>query len=215
MVPLKCNAETVGLMHKYLDGDITTEEEQQLKYHLEDCEACQDHFRELKRTITLIQSAERFEAPSNFTANVMKSLPTEKKRVKYSRWFKMHPMLTAAAIFFILMFSGVFFAWDQDNQLVVSKQENLIIEGDTVIVPEGEVVEGDLLVKNGNLIIHGTVDGNVTLVNGELIDDNPLDNSGLMASVGEINGEFESVDQAFDWIWYKLKDFAKKIFSFE
>lgn len=212
---MKCNAETVGLMHKYLDGDITTEEEQKLKYHLEDCEACQGHFRELKRTITLIQSAERFEAPVNFTANVMKNLPTEKKRVKYSRWFKMHPMLTAAAIFFILMFTGVFFAWDQDNQLVVSKQENLIIEGDTVIVPEGEVVEGDLLVKNGNLIIHGTVDGNVTLVNGELIDDDPLDNSGLMASVGEINGEFESVDQAFDWIWYKLKDFAKKVFSFE
>ena len=215
MVPLKCNADTVGLMHKYLDGDITTEEEQKLKYHLEDCEACQGHFRELKRTITLIQSAERFEAPVNFTANVMKNLPTEKKRVKYSRWFKMHPMLTAAAIFFILMFTGVFFAWDQDNQLVVSKQENLIIEGDTVIVPEGEVVEGDLLVKNGNLIIHGTVDGNVTLVNGELIDDDPLDNSGLMASVGEINGEFESVDQAFDWVWYKLKDFAKKVFSFE
>ncbi|MCF3943831.1 anti-sigma-W factor RsiW [Oceanobacillus alkalisoli] len=212
---MKCNAETVGLMHKYLDGDITTEEEQKLKYHLEDCEACQGHFRELKRTVTLIQSAERFEAPVNFTANVMKNLPTEKKRVKYSRWFKMHPMLTAAAIFFILMFTGVFFAWDQDNQLVVSKQENLIIEGDTVIVPEGEVVEGDLLVKNGNLIIHGTVDGNVTLVNGELIDDDPLDNSGLMASVGEINGEFESVDQAFDWIWYKLKDFAKKVFSFE
>lgn len=212
---MKCNADTVGLMHKYLDGDITTEEEQKLKYHLEDCEACQDHFRELKRTITLIQSAERFEAPVNFTANVMKNLPTEKKRVKYSRWFKMHPMLTAAAIFFILMFTGVFFAWDQDNQLVVSKQENLIIEGDTVIVPEGEVVEGDLLVKNGNLIIHGTVDGNVTLVNGELIDDDPLDNSGLMASVGEINGEFESVDQAFDWVWYKLKDFAKKVFSFE
>lgn len=212
---MKCNAETIGLMHKYLDGDITTEEEQQLKYHLEDCEACQEHFRELKRTLTLIQSAERFEAPTNFTANVMKNLPTEKRQVKYLRWFKMHPMLTAAAVFFILMFTGVFFTWEQDNQLVVSKQENLIIEGDTVIVPEGEVVEGDLLVKNGNLIINGTVDGNVTLVNGKLIDDDPLDNRGLMASVGEINGEFESVDQTFDWILYKLKGFAKKVFSFE
>lgn len=212
---MKCNAETIGLMHKYLDGDITTEEEQQLKYHLEDCEACQEHFRELKRTITLIQSAERFEAPANFTANVMKNLPTEKKQVKYLRWFKMHPILTAAAVFFILMFTGAFFTLEQDNQLVVSKQENLIIEGDTVIVPEGEVVEGDLLVKNGNLIINGTVDGNVTLVNGKLIDDDPLDNRGLMASVGEINGEFESIDQTFDWIWYKLKDFAKKVFSIE
>ena len=184
MVPLKCNPEIVGLMHKHLDGDISNEEERQLSMHLEDCESCQEHFRELKRTITLIQSAERFEAPANFTANVMRNLPTEKKRVKYTRWFKMHPMLTAAAIFFILMFSGVFFTWEQENQLVVSKQENLVIEGDTVIVPEGEVVEGDLLVKNGNLIIKGTVDGDVTLINGKLIDDDPLDNSGLMAKWG-------------------------------
>lgn len=215
---MKCKPEAVGLMHEYLDGDLPKEKEKLLAAHLEDCEACQKHFHELNRTITLIQSAERFEAPADFTAKVMENLPTEKKRVKYIRWFKMHPMLTAAAIFLTLMFSGFFFAWEQDNQLVVSKQENLIIEGDTVIVPEGEVVEGDLLVKNGNLIIRGTVDGDVTLVNGKLIreeTDDPLDNSGLMASVGEINGEFENVDKAFDWLWYRLKNFTKKIFSFE
>lgn len=212
---MKCNPEAVQLMHKYLDGDLIKEEETQLQRHLEDCEECQQHFHELKRTITLIQSTERFEAPVNFTANVMKNLPTERKRVKYLRWFKMHPMLTAAAIFFILMFTGVFTTWNQDNQLVVSKQDNLIIEGDTVIVPEGEVVEGDLLVKNGNLIIYGTVDGDVTLVNGKLLEDSPLDSGGLMASVGEVNGEFENVDRMFEWVWYKLKSFTKNIFSFE
>ncbi|WP_405098522.1 anti-sigma-W factor RsiW [Oceanobacillus sp. FSL H7-0719] len=212
---MKCNPEAVQLMHKYLDGDLIKEEETQLQRHLEDCEECQQHFHELKRTITLIQSTERFEAPVDFTANVMKNLPTERKRVKYLRWFKMHPMLTAAAIFFILMFTGVFTTWNQDNQLVVSKQDNLIIEGDTVIVPEGEVVEGDLLVKNGNLIIYGTVDGDVTLVNGKLLEDSPLDSGGLMASVGEVNGEFENVDRMFEWVWYKLKSFTKNIFSFE
>lgn len=211
---MKCNPEAVQLMHKYLDGDLVKEEEVGLSEHLEDCVPCQQHFHELKRTITLIKSAEHFEAPVNFTASVMNSLPTEKKRVKYLRWFKMHPMVTAAAIFFILMFSGVFTSWNQDNQLVVSKQDNLVIEGDTVIVPEGEIVKGDLLVKNGNLIIKGTVDGDVTLVNGKLIEDNPLDSGGLMASVGEVNGEFETVDKMFDWIWYQIKSFTKTIFSF-
>jgi anti-sigma factor RsiW len=201
-------------MHQYLDKNLKKEDELRLQRHLEDCESCQQHFHELKRTITLIQSAERFEAPANFAANVMKNLPTEKKSVRYTRWFKMHPMFTAAAIFFVLMLGGLLSSWDQDNQLVVSKQENLIVEGDTVIVPEGETVEGDLLVKNGNLIIYGTVDGNVTLVNGELIEDSPLDSSGLMASVGEVNGEFETVDRVFGWIWYKIKSFAKTIFSF-
>ena len=212
---MKCKTEAIGLMHEYLDGDLTKEDERLLTAHLEECEDCQKHFRELNRTITLIQSAERFEAPADFTANVMKNLPTEKKRVKYMRWFKMHPILTAAAIFFTLMFSGIFFAWEQDNQLVVSKPEDLIIEGNTVIVPEGVVIEGDLLVKNGDLLVKGTVDGDVTLVNGKLIEEDPLDNSELMASVGQINGEFEYVDQAFDWLWYRIKSFTKMIFSFE
>lgn len=212
---MKCNPEAVQLMHKYLDGELTKIEEMQLKMHLEDCEVCQQHFHELKRTITLIQSAEHLEAPANFTTNVMKNLPTEKKRIRYLRWFKMHPMLTAAAIFFVLMFTGVLSSWDQGNELVVSKQDNLVIEGDTVIVPKGEIVEGDLLVKNGNLIIYGTVDGNVTLVNGKLIEGNPLDGSGLMASVGEVNGEFETINQIFDWVWYKTKNFARNLFSFD
>lgn len=212
---MDCKPEAVKLMHKHLDGDITKEEEQQLISHLEGCKNCQEHFRELKRTITLVQSTERFEAPSDFTENVMKNLPTETKRVKYTRWFRMHPMLTGAAIFFVLLFSGALFAWDQDHRLVVSKQENLVIEGDTVIVPEGEVVEGDLLVKNGDLIIHGTVDGDVTLVNGKLIEENPLEDSELMASVGEINGEFETVDRIVDWIWYQMKNFMRTVFSFE
>lgn len=103
---MKCNPEAVQLMHKYLDGDLIKEEETQLQRHLEDCEECQQHFHELKRTITLIQSTERFEAPVDFTANVMKNLPTERKRVKYLRWFKMHPMLTAAAIFSFLCLQG-------------------------------------------------------------------------------------------------------------
>jgi anti-sigma factor RsiW len=210
---LNCNKEAVELMHYYLDGEITKEQEKALSHHLENCEVCQKHFHELKRTITLIQSTEQIKAPANFTASVMEKLPAERKRVKYRRWFKAHPILTAAAIFFIFMLSGLFSLWNQDNQLIVSKQENLVIKGDTVIVPANETVKGDLLVKNGDLIINGTVDGNVTLINGKLIKD-PIDKDGLRASVGEINGELEQVDQMFEWVWYSIKDLFQRIFSF-
>ncbi|WP_308436514.1 anti-sigma-W factor RsiW [Virgibacillus salexigens] len=212
MTHLKCNKEAVELMHHYLDGDITKEQEQALSKHLEVCEACQEHFHELKRTITFIQSAEQVKAPANFTANVMGKLPTERKRLKYTRWLKAHPMITAAAIFFLFMFSGIFSVWNQDNQLVVSKQEDLIIKGDTVIVPADVTVEGDLLVKNGNLIVNGTIDGDVTLVNGKFIE-KPLEGEGLMASVGEVNGELKQVDQVFEWIWYNLKQLFQRIFA--
>ncbi len=209
---MNCNKDTIELMHKYLDGDLTKQEETKLRGHLEGCEDCQKHFHELKRTITLVQSTENISAPADFTAKVMESLPTEKKRVRYKRWFKAHPIVTSAAIFFIFMFSGIFSAWNQQTELVVSKQENLVIQGDTVIVPEGVTVSGDLLVKNGNLKIDGTVDGNVTLINSELIDDS-IEGSGLMASAGEVNGELKEVDRIFEWIWFHLKDMVESIFS--
>lgn len=207
--------ESLELMHKYLDGDLNKQEEFDLRMHLEDCEDCQHHFHELKRTITLIKSAEHFSAPADFTEKVMMKLPTEKKRITYKRWFKMHPVVTAAAIFFILMMGGMFSTWSQDSELVVSKQKELVIEGDTVIVPEGVTVPGDVLVKNGNLLIQGTIDGDVTLVNGELLEgDSLLDGEGLMASAGGVNGEFETVDRMFEWILYQLESFFKGVFSF-
>ncbi|AIF42125.1 anti-sigma-W factor RsiW [Virgibacillus sp. SK37] len=210
---MNCDKEAVELMHNYLDGDLTKENETVLRLHLEECEKCQQHFHELKRTLTLIRSTEHVSAPANFTANVMNNLPAEKKRVKYKRWFRAHPMLTAAAIFFVFMMSGILSAWNQGSELVVSKQDNLIIKGDTVIVPEDVTVEGDLIVKNGNLVVHGTIDGNVTLVNGKLIEE-PIEGEGLMASVGEVNGELEHIDQIFEWMWFHIKSLVKNIFDF-
>lgn len=215
VIHLHCNQEIIHLMHDYLDNDIKKEDETKLRLHLEECSDCQRHFHELARTVTLIQSAEDISAPNRFTQNVMDQLPTEKKQIRYMRWFKTHPAFTAAAVFFILMFSSVFSIWHQDTKLSVSKQENLIVEGDTVIVPEDVTVAGDLVVKNGDLKIDGTVEGDVTLINGKLIrDDEGLVDEELMASAGEINGEFEKVDRLFDWIWYSLKNLMKGIFSF-
>lgn len=211
---MDCKTEAIKLMHDFLDEDITPDQEVQLRKHLEACKGCQNHFRELNRTVSLIKSVEQTSAPSDFTQKVMQKLPSEKRHVKYIRWFKMHPVLTAAALFFIFMLGGIFSVWNQDGKLTVSKQEDLIIEGDTVIVPEGITVDGDLVVKNGNLKIEGTVDGNVTLINGKLVDDE-MDREELMASVGEVNGEFKVVDQVFEWIWFNIKHVFKSIFSFD
>ncbi len=201
---MSCPKEYVELMHKYLDNELTSSEEQQLKEHLMKCEDCQKHFHELKRTVTLLQSTSHIQAPENFTEKVMASLPKEKKSVGYKRWLKAHPIFTAAAIFFLLMLSSISAFWNQEERLTVSKSDGIIIEGQTVIVPEGEVIKGDLLVKNGNLKIDGKVEGDETLINGEK----------LLASAGEVTGKIEEVNQIFDWLWYHMKTFAGKLFSF-
>ncbi|WP_138420032.1 anti-sigma factor family protein [Aquibacillus sediminis] len=200
---MACNNHIINLMHKYLDGELDSTEEQNLKEHLLVCEECQQHFHELKRTVALLDSNNHLQVSSDFTSNVMSNLPKETKKNSYLRWFKAHPIITAAAIFFIFMFGGVMSAWQQDHQVTVSKDKNVVIEEGTVIVPEGVTVEGDLVVKNGDLKIDGEVEGDVTIINGEH----------LLASAGQISGEIEQVNQVFDWIWYNIKDIAKNIFS--
>lgn len=199
---MNCSQTYVELMHKFLDEDINAQEEKQLRNHLNECQECQSHFQELKKAIAFVQSTTHIQAPLKFTENVMAKLPKEKPTVAYSRWFKDHPMLTAAAVFIILMMGSVFSTWNSNTQLSVSKQSNLEIDGQTVIVPKGEVVEGDVIVRNGDLKIEGEVRGDVTVINGDQ----------YLASAGRVTGEIEEIDEFFGWLWYNTKSFFNNLF---
>lgn len=92
-----------------------------------------------------------------------------------------------------------------DQHFSVTKQPNLVVEGQTVIVPEGgEVVKGDIVVKNGDLIVEGEVDGNVTVINGQ-----------YMASSAVVSGRIEEIDEVFEWLWYTIKNSVKTAMTFE
>ncbi|KYG33768.1 anti-sigma factor family protein [Priestia endophytica] len=188
-------------MHEYLDGDIEAADEQKLRKHLQECEECSEHFRELKRTIAFIQSTSHGSAPANFTEGVMKRLPVERKRAKARRWLQGHPLLTAAAVFFVLMLGGALSSWSNNSEFSVSKQDNVEVKGHTAIVPEGKTVQGDLVVRNGNTRIEGKVNGSVTVING----------SNYLASAGEVTGEIRELDQMFEWLWYKMKSTTDNI----
>lgn len=193
----------IAYMHEYLDEEISAEDEKVLKEHLQQCKECFTHFHELEKSIALVKSIAHIQAPSNFTANVMSKLPKEKKKVGLQRWFRHHPILTAASLFLVLMMGSLISTWNAEQDLSVSKQPNLIVRNDTVIVPEGEVVTGDIVVRNGTIRIEGQVEGNVTIINGEK----------YMASAGNVTGEIKEVNAIFEWIWYHLKNSAKEIVS--
>lgn len=196
----KCPKEIIEHMHDYLDDEITYEQETALRQHLQRCPECQSYFHELKKTIALVQSTSHIQAPSGFTANVMARLPKEKKRLGVQRWMSSHPLITAASLFFILMFGTLFSSFNgSSNEFSVSNNPKLIVENNTVTVPEGEVVEEDIVVRNGKIRIEGKVEGNVTVINGE----------NYLASAGEVTGKIDEVDQAFDWMWYQLKSTFK------
>ena len=203
MRTLKCPAEIAVYMHEYLDEEISAEHEKELREHIQVCADCHNHFHELTKAIALVQSTSHIQVPNDFTDKIMARLPKEKKKVGIKRWFMGHPFLTAAALFLLLMTGSLASAWNQDGQFSVSKQSNLIVQNNTVIVPEGEVIKGDITVRNGDLKIEGEVDGNVTVINGEQ----------YMASAGKVTGEIKEIDEAFEWVWYHIQNTAKEILN--
>lgn len=204
-----CPEHIVHYMHEYLDGDISREHELELKSHLTSCTSCQQHMHELNKVVAFVQSASHISAPNDFVKGVTGRLPKETSRSGVKRWLYRHPMLTAAALFMILMSASLFTSFNEDQQFAFTKQPNIVVDGHTVIVPEGETVVGDLEVKNGDLQIDGVVDGDVTIINGTIIN-----GSEYMASTANVTGEIEEINQAFDWLWYKMKDMAKEVTSF-
>ena len=189
-------------MHAYLDGDISSADERELMKHLERCSACNELMKSMSESITFLGNATQIQAPDGFVEGVMKRLPKEKTQAGVQRWLtKSSAIGCCGVMFFILMSVSIFSSFGNDQQFSVTKQPNLVIEGETVLVPEGEIVKGDIVVKNGKLRVEGEVDGNITVING----------SKYMASTAVVTGEIEEIDKAFDWLWYKIKKTAKDI----
>jgi anti-sigma factor RsiW len=197
-----CPEHIVHYMHAYLDGDISRAEERELKQHLDSCMQCKEIMNGLTESIAFIGSADQIQAPNNFVDGVMARLPKEKSQAGFQRLLRRHPFLAAAAMFVILMSASLFSSYSDDQQFSVTKQPNLIVDGQTVLVPEGETVKGDIVVKNGTLRIEGQVDGDVTVIRG----------SKYMASTAVVTGKSEEIDKVFDWLWYKVKTTVKEIF---
>lgn len=199
-----CPERIVHYMHEYLDGEISREHELELKSHLQSCVDCQAHMHELSDVVAFVKGAARVQAPAHFSQSVMARLPKEKSHAGVSRWLRRHPILTAAALFCLLTSSALFTNFNEQQQFSFTKQENVIVEGETVIIPEGQVVKGDLVVKNGDVRIDGELDGNLTIING----------SKYMASTAVITGKTEEINEVFDWLWFHIKDGAKEVISF-
>lgn len=198
-----CPSNVTDLIHRYMDGDLNLDEEQIFKEHLHSCDECMKHYQELDKAVALVQSTSHIQAPANFTANVMKSLPKEKRSVSFNRWFRSHPLLVAASLFILLMTGSLFTTYQEDNKFSVTKHENIVVENHTVIVPEGETVEGNIVVRNGDIKIEGKVDGDVTVINGEQ----------YLASAGQVTGQIEEIDQLFEWLWFEIKSLIKAVIN--
>lgn len=200
-----CHEKYIELMHAYLDGDIQPDEEKELKAHLKSCEACQAHMHELSDVVAFMKSAQPVTPPPDLTSNIMATLPKRNVSAGTQNWFRRYPIVSAAAVFLVFMSAMFFGNFSNDQQFAFTKADNILIEGDTVIIPEGEVVEGDFVVRNGDIRVEGTIEGNLTVINGRIINEDEIETSSLMASTSVVTGEIEEIDRVFEWLWFKMK----------
>ncbi|MCM3786266.1 zf-HC2 domain-containing protein [Neobacillus mesonae] len=197
--------ETTSLMHDYLDDDLSLSQRNGLESHLSTCPDCRMRFKELEQTDMLLYAMRHYSpsASDELTDRIVSAVPQPKKQQPWLKWIKRHPALTAAAIFVIVMFSSTIGFWDQNNQLIVRGDDldQIVIEGNNVIVPEGKSITGNLTVENGVAKVYGNVEGNLTVIDGQY----------MTASTAHISGQIKSIDQALDWIWYKFTDIVNVV----
>ncbi|GED61435.1 zf-HC2 domain-containing protein [Brevibacillus formosus] len=198
--------DMICLIHEYLDGDTDELANLQLQTHIESCVSCRQHMHELQRAIAFVQSASHIHVSSDFTARVLAQLPAPTKANLLSGWLRNHPFLTAAAVFLFLMTGSVLNSWfDQDDTLQVSSAnlDKLKIdrERNVVVVPAGTNINGDLVVRNGNIDVQGHVTGNVVAIEGKV----------FVASTAQVAGNTESIEAIVDWIWYEVKNIGNDL----
>ena len=195
-------AQASRLMHEYFDGDLAQEDKAKLKAHLGGCPECRKRFNGYERTEAFLHMALATpvgrDAPDRaaLTERILGSLPGRRRR-SFARWLRQYPGVTVAAMLGIVLLAGFLVSWEQDRQLVVSGNDlsQIVIEGNRVVVPEGALVNGDLVVKNGEAVVNGEIRGNLTVIDGTV----------NMASTAKVIGEAREINQAINWLWYKLK----------
>ncbi|MFC4779489.1 zf-HC2 domain-containing protein [Paenibacillus sp. GCM10023252] len=201
---MNCNVAMVWI-HDYIDGELPREDRAELNSHIEACPACRARFEQLERTEAFTYAAMAANplditgsASAELTQRIMSGLPKPKRRRGFVRAISRHPGITAAAVFVLVMLGSFVSMWEQDSQLTVSGEDlhQVVIEGNTVTVPVGAQVNGNLVIKNGSANVQGEVEGNVTVIDGSL----------NLASTGYIAGQSRTIDQALDWIWYKVTE---------
>lgn len=191
--------EALPLMHEFLDGNLQEAEALQLKKHLIACPACNEYFKQLERTEAIVRLLPKSRVPDELTARVMSFIPMQPKRSGWLYLIKTHPAISVASVFLLVMLGSFMSLWNEDKDMVVkgADLDQVIIKDHTVFVPEGHVVNGDLMVQRGNIRVDGSVQGNLVVIDG----------SYNLASTAHISGQVKMVDQTLEWIWYKCNDF--------
>lgn len=197
---MNCN-EAHPWMHEHLDGDLKGTPLIELKKHLLSCTECSLRYKKMQHTEAMVRSLPHLAAAPDLTDRIMASLPKQpKRRNSVLQWIKRHPAVSVASMFLFIMLSASLSVWNQDTEMVVkgASLEQVVIKGNTVYLPAGHTIEGNLMVKRGKIQIDGNVKGNLVVIDGTY----------NLASTAHISGKIRQVDQVIDWLWFEANEYV-------
>ncbi|HEU4965218.1 MAG TPA: zf-HC2 domain-containing protein [Bacilli bacterium] len=187
-------------IHAYLDDELDATERTDFEAHIAACPDCRTHLSELGYAIQKLSQAEWLKAPTGFTESLMDRLQAEAPpkrdwRVPIMKW-------SGIAASVLLVFGlGLYAATPDQFALQAEDTQGLVVADGKVIVPEGSVYTGDLVIQNGDVEVRGKVNGNVTALNGRVV---------RMAGA-DISGETAEVDEAMEKLVYYGKQLWQEV----
>jgi cytoskeletal protein CcmA (bactofilin family) len=106
-------------------------------------------------------------------------------------------------MFVLVMTGSLMSMWNENSELMVKGKDlqSVVIQGNTVYVPAGKTVTGNIMVENGKLQVDGDIEGNIVVIQGSV----------NLASTAHISGQITQIDEAFSWLWFKMNGLASKI----
>lgn len=193
---MKCS-DAIAVMHGYLDEDVDVRDVSELKSHLAACSSCRQMLGQLERTEANLRVPQKLVVPAGLKESIMQHIPRSAKQNRRMPRLKLHPLSIAACAILLMVVAHYTFRVYSDQEMVVQGTlDQLFISGDTVVVPAGVTVVGNLKVKRGKIQIDGNVEGDVTVIDG----------SYNLASSAYISGRVTIIDETMDWVWYKIKN---------
>lgn len=143
-------------MQAYLDRELAPEQEKKLEVHLRLCPVCKKRLFSLQQTVTRIESIGEVVVADDFLERLLERLPedvvpTHEKEAMLRERRAARKTTVAPQV------------------VTADRQAAINVQGSTVKLPHGAVVNGDLTVIGGFFFLGGTVRGNLRVQSGQLI----------------------------------------------
>lgn len=125
---MRCQ-DVLEMLSPYIDGVLSTAENEAVRVHLAGCPACRAEWEELNNTVSLLQELPEIAPPAGFRAGLMEKidqLSAPAQGPQHKRWFKRVAEVskgtwakTAAVAAVMAMTLGLTSLWQKDgNQLI-------------------------------------------------------------------------------------------------